>query len=143
MISNFDRRTGCPVVVNTSFNVRGEPIVCTPHDAFTCFARTRLDALVIGPFVVRRREQEEEERRLMYVAMTRARDHLAVTYPLNSYGSRIGSDYFVAQLSRFVDAGVRGKMERVALSTPATETAPEIQLPTIDLRALLRGRFGS
>ncbi|HUR91623.1 MAG TPA: carbamoyltransferase [Gemmatimonadaceae bacterium] len=59
MISSFDSRTGCPVVVNTSFNVRGEPIVCTPGDAFRCFARTRLDALVIGPFVLRRSEQDE------------------------------------------------------------------------------------
>ena len=59
LISSFDKRTGCPVVVNTSFNVRGEPIVCTPRDAFACFARTRLDALVIGPFVVRRDEQQE------------------------------------------------------------------------------------
>jgi len=59
VISSFDKRTGCPVLVNTSFNVRGEPIVCTPRDAFACFARTRLDALVIGPFVVRRDEQQE------------------------------------------------------------------------------------
>ncbi|MEX1185852.1 MAG: ATP-dependent helicase [Gemmatimonadaceae bacterium] len=87
-------------------------------------------------------EQLEEERRLMYVAMTRARDHLAVIYPLNSYGSRMGSDYFVAQLSRFIDAGVREKMERVTLAAPAAEAAPEVQLPTVDLRALLRGRFG-
>ncbi|MGI8617965.1 MAG: carbamoyltransferase family protein [Gemmatimonadaceae bacterium] len=59
LISSFDARTGCPVVVNTSFNVRGEPIVCTPMDAFACFARTRLDALVIGPFVVLRGQQSE------------------------------------------------------------------------------------
>lgn len=57
LISGFAARTGCPLVVNTSFNVRGEPIVCTPHDAFACFARTRMDALVIGPFLVRRSEQ--------------------------------------------------------------------------------------
>lgn len=59
LIASFDKLTGCPLVVNTSFNVRGEPIVCTPRDAFTCFARTKLDALVIGPYVVRRGEQEE------------------------------------------------------------------------------------
>jgi carbamoyltransferase len=57
LISSFADRTGCPVVVNTSFNVRGEPIVCTPGDALACFARTALDALVIGPFVVRRQSQ--------------------------------------------------------------------------------------
>lgn len=59
VISSFDELTGCPLVVNTSFNVRGEPIVCTPRDAFACFARTMLDALVIGPFVVRRQAQRE------------------------------------------------------------------------------------
>jgi carbamoyltransferase len=46
--------------VNTSFNVRGEPIVATPADAFACFARTAIDALVIGPFVVRREMQPEQ-----------------------------------------------------------------------------------
>lgn len=59
LISTFADRTGCPVIVNTSFNVRGEPIVCTPADAFACFARTAIDALVIGPFVVRREMQAE------------------------------------------------------------------------------------
>jgi carbamoyltransferase len=54
LISSFADRTGCPVIVNTSFNVRGEPIVCTPSDALACFARTAIDALVIGPFIVRR-----------------------------------------------------------------------------------------
>jgi len=57
LISAFAERTGCPVIVNTSFNVRGEPIVCTPADALACFARTGMDALVIGPFVVMREAQ--------------------------------------------------------------------------------------
>ena len=57
LISRFADRTGCPLVVNTSFNVRGEPIVATPRDAFACFARTALDCLVIGPFVLRREVQ--------------------------------------------------------------------------------------
>jgi carbamoyltransferase len=52
LISEFDRQTGCPVVVNTSFNVRGEPIVCTPADAYRCFMRTHIDHLVLGPFVL-------------------------------------------------------------------------------------------
>ena len=47
LISEFARLTGCPVVVNTSFNVRGEPIVCTPEDAYLCFMRTEMDALVM------------------------------------------------------------------------------------------------
>jgi carbamoyltransferase len=57
LISAFAERTGCPVVVNTSFNVRGEPIVATPVDALACFARTAIDALAIGPFLVRREMQ--------------------------------------------------------------------------------------
>jgi carbamoyltransferase len=59
LISAFAEKTGCPLVVNTSFNVRGEPIVATPDDALACFARTAIDALVIGPFVVRREMQSE------------------------------------------------------------------------------------
>ena len=57
LISAFERRTGCPLVVNTSFNVRGEPIVCTPADAYRCFMRTHLDYLVIGPFLLAKGEQ--------------------------------------------------------------------------------------
>ena len=57
LISAFDRLTGCPVVVNTSFNVRGEPIVCTPQDAHTCFMRTHIDTLVLGPFMLQKQEQ--------------------------------------------------------------------------------------
>jgi carbamoyltransferase len=48
LISEFKKRTGCPVIVNTSFNVRGEPIVNTPEEAFRCFLRTEIDILVIG-----------------------------------------------------------------------------------------------
>ena len=50
LIKRFKSLTGCPVLVNTSFNVRGEPIVCTPEDAFNCFMGTDLDALIIGNF---------------------------------------------------------------------------------------------
>ena len=52
LIKAFERRTGCPVLINTSFNVRGEPIVCTPEDAYRCFMRTNIDVLVLGPFVL-------------------------------------------------------------------------------------------
>ena len=48
LLSAFKRRTGCPVLVNTSFNVRGEPIVCTPEDAFRCFMGTEMETLVAG-----------------------------------------------------------------------------------------------
>ena len=87
-------------------------------------------------------EETEEERRLMYVALTRARNHLSVTYPLNAYSSRRGASYSLDQLSRFIDRGVRDNMQRVALSanTPAKEEPAKG--PLIDLRALLRGRFG-
>lgn len=90
-------------------------------------------------------EQTEEERRLMYVAMTRARNHLAVTYPLNAYSSRRGSDYTMDQLSRFIDGGVRKKMERIALGQDDKPQVPDggVGTPLLDLRALLRGRFGA
>ena len=48
LISRFKEKTGCPVIVNTSFNVRGEPIVCTPDDAFRCFMGTDIEALAVG-----------------------------------------------------------------------------------------------
>ena len=54
LISAFRDLTGCPVVVNTSFNVRGEPIVCTPEDALLCFVRSRIDTLVLEDFVIDR-----------------------------------------------------------------------------------------
>jgi len=59
LIRAFDDRTGCGVIVNTSFNVRGEPIVCTPRDAYTCFMRTEMDHLVVGPFLLDKTEQPE------------------------------------------------------------------------------------
>ncbi len=59
LISEFARLTGCPVVVNTSFNVRGEPIVCRPDDAYKCFMRTEMDMLVLGDFVLEKEEQGE------------------------------------------------------------------------------------
>ncbi len=54
LLRAFDALTGCPVLVNTSFNVRGEPIVCTPEDAWRCFLRTRIDCLVLGNYLVQR-----------------------------------------------------------------------------------------
>jgi carbamoyltransferase len=56
-IKAFYERTGCPVIINTSFNVRGEPIVCSPKDAYTCFMRTEMDYLIMGPFLLDKREQ--------------------------------------------------------------------------------------
>jgi carbamoyltransferase len=59
LIREFERQTGCAVVINTSFNVRGEPIVCTPADAYRCFMRTHIDHLVLGPFLLNKEEQPE------------------------------------------------------------------------------------
>jgi carbamoyltransferase len=58
LISKFKEKTGCPVIVNTSFNVRGEPIVCTPKDAFNCFMGTELDYLVIGNSILDKNKQD-------------------------------------------------------------------------------------
>jgi len=63
LITKFKEYTGCSVVVNTSFNVRGEPIVCTPADAFRCFMGTELDMLSIGDYILRKQEQEPNLRR--------------------------------------------------------------------------------
>jgi carbamoyltransferase len=57
LIQEFEALTGCPVLVNTSFNVRGEPIVCTPEDAYRCFMRTHIDCLVLGPFLLHKEAQ--------------------------------------------------------------------------------------
>jgi carbamoyltransferase len=57
MIEAFKRRTGYGIIVNTSFNVRGEPIVCTPQDAYLCFMRTEMDALILEDFVLYKQEQ--------------------------------------------------------------------------------------
>ncbi len=63
LIAAFERLTGCAVVVNTSFNVRGEPIVCTPEDAYCCFMRTEMDWLVLGPYLLDKRAQPRFEER--------------------------------------------------------------------------------
>jgi carbamoyltransferase len=57
IINAFFQKTGCPVIVNTSFNVRGEPIVCTPEDAYRCFMRTDMDVLVLENFILEKAEQ--------------------------------------------------------------------------------------
>ena len=57
LLREFERQTGCAVLVNTSFNVRGEPIVCTPHDAYQCFMRTHIDYLVLWPFLLDKKSQ--------------------------------------------------------------------------------------
>jgi carbamoyltransferase len=60
LISRFKTKTGCPVLVNTSFNVRGEPIVCTPEDAFRCFMGNEIELLVVGNCVLHKQSQNQE-----------------------------------------------------------------------------------
>ena len=57
LIRAFERLTGCPMLVNTSFNVRGEPIVCSPQDAYRCFMRTEMDLLVMEDVLLWRKDQ--------------------------------------------------------------------------------------
>ena len=59
LIKSFKKRTKCPLVVNTSFNVRGEPIVCTPQDAFRCFMRTEMDVLVLENQILFKKDQNK------------------------------------------------------------------------------------
>ncbi|HEY4517433.1 MAG TPA: carbamoyltransferase [Candidatus Paceibacterota bacterium] len=62
LIREFYRQTGCPVVINTSFNVRSEPIVCTPHDAYHCFVNTEMDYLVLGNYLIGKKENSQLEK---------------------------------------------------------------------------------
>jgi carbamoyltransferase len=62
ILRHFEALTGCAVIVNTSFNVRGEPIVCTPEDAYRCFMRTEMDNLVLGPYVLEKQRQPPWDR---------------------------------------------------------------------------------
>jgi len=61
LISKFEEKTGCAVIINTSFNVRGEPIVCTPKDAYKCFMRTNMDHLVLGNYILNKEDQKPLE----------------------------------------------------------------------------------
>lgn len=62
LLKEFEKQTGCPVLINTSFNVRGEPIVCTPEDAWKCFLRTEMDHLVLGSFILDKAEMTAVDR---------------------------------------------------------------------------------
>ena len=59
LISRFKELTGCPVLVNTSFNVRGEPIVCTPEDAFNCLMGTDIEFLAVGNCILKKEDQDK------------------------------------------------------------------------------------
>jgi carbamoyltransferase len=62
LIEQFESDTGCAVIINTSFNVRGEPIVCTPEDAYKCFMRTNIDYLVLGNYLFAKENQKQLEK---------------------------------------------------------------------------------
>jgi len=62
LIRQFEKDTGCAVIINTSFNVRGEPIVCTPEDAYKCFMRTNIDYLVLGNYLLAKEDQKQLEK---------------------------------------------------------------------------------
>jgi ATP-dependent exoDNAse (exonuclease V) beta subunit len=83
----------------------------------------------------------------MYVAMTRARDHLAVSHPMNVYETRKGADYHLAQTSRFLDRGVRKAFQTVVLETVRDDSLADGEAgrvhSTVDLRAALRQRFSA
>ncbi len=87
-------------------------------------------------------DELEEERRLMYVALTRAKDELAIVYPMQVYGTRRGADYSFDQLSRFLDRGVRNAMQRVVVEEAGDVPSPVVTPAAgVDLRALVRARF--
>jgi carbamoyltransferase len=65
LLSEFKEKTGCPVLINTSFNVRGEPIVCSPEDAYRCFMKTKMDCLVVGNCLFYREEQPQCDKLLI------------------------------------------------------------------------------
>lgn len=65
LISEFEKRTGLPVIINTSFNVRGEPIVCSPLDAYRCFMRTKMDYLVMGSFLLSKTDTHPDATELL------------------------------------------------------------------------------
>jgi carbamoyltransferase len=58
LLERFNQVTGCPILVNTSFNARSEPIVCTPEDAFPCFMGTEIDLLIVGNCALRKKDQD-------------------------------------------------------------------------------------
>jgi carbamoyltransferase len=62
LIAQFEKDTSCAVIINTSFNVRGEPIVCTPEDAYKCFMRTNIDYLVLGNYLLSKEDQKPMEK---------------------------------------------------------------------------------
>ncbi|MES3033196.1 MAG: ATP-dependent helicase [Gemmatimonadota bacterium] len=102
------------------------------------------DGWIPSSRAIRDATQIEEERRLFYVALTRAKRHLHVSYPLYAYASRWSAEFSLDQKSRFLDAAVLGTMQRVQIAPPPAPEAPPAPMPptsTLDVRAALRARF--
>jgi carbamoyltransferase len=68
LLEHFHAKTGCPVIINTSFNVRGEPIVCTPDEAYRCFLATGIDALVLERYVLVKKSSHVTQPDLAYLS---------------------------------------------------------------------------
>ena len=115
LLSAFHERTGCPVMVNTSFNVRGEPMVCTPGDAFLCFMGTEIEVLAVGNCISTRRSRMHS---LSAVTSTRSRwidlvwdsdegnKHI-IGLPIAKYERTISAMWPVSFLRRLSELGPR------------------------------------
>jgi hypothetical protein len=96
-LEKFEETTGCPLLVNTSFNVRGEPIVCSPEDAYRCFMRTGLDALAIGPFLLVKSDQPPLNAGI-YLAGIENSDLDITRKQLRNFGLSIGGGWTVMSM---------------------------------------------
>lgn len=111
LLNAFEQRTGCPVLVNTSFNVRGEPPVCTPEDAYRCFTRTDIDYLVLGNFLIKKAAIRRDALRSGAFQTTNVNQSVAPRPPLSvlrNFGLTIGSAFAIVgvlALWRHRDAG--------------------------------------
>ena len=102
------------------------------------------DGWIPSARAVKDTEQVDEERRLFYVALTRAKRHLHVSYPLYAYASRWSADFALDQKSRFLDPGVLATMQRIQIAAPVAPeppAGPVMPTSTLDVRAALRSRF--
>jgi len=111
LISEFERQTGCGVLVNTSFNVRGEPIICTPQDAYRCFMRTEMDVLALGDYILLKPEQpqwfEGKGEGLENEDVTQAAAEQAPEKLLEELQQAFDSDFWPAAETLKANGGVR------------------------------------
>ena len=115
LLERFAARTGCAVLVNTSFNVRGEPIVCTPEDAYRCFMRTEMDVLVLGGLRARQDRSARAPARRELEARVRA----GLTGGDGAEGRGAATQVGVAQFRTGAGRAVRGALRRAAPAAPS------------------------